>query len=208
MREAIAQARDLLFTTRRNGVKCVKYICMKLPTWPSRWGMHISIDWPRLKSCQAVCDECTRGEIYSSLSRDAGCLAMWSWRESCVTKIWGSGAWSRIRVISFRYHGFPYSTIGDFLDPYIRVIRGPYCIWILMIMPKHWNFEGCWKIGPKDLGRPEPTNLSQHHVHWWCGNIEPVFFFTNVLRALQNNAKIYNNRNHTYGGNFKLQLCT
>ena len=98
------------------------------PTWPSRWGMHISIDWPRLKSCQAVCDECTRGEIYSSLSRDAGSLAMWSWRESCVTKIWGSGAWSRIRVISFRYHGFPYSTIGDFLDPNIRVIRGPYCI--------------------------------------------------------------------------------
>ena len=97
------------------------------PTWPSRWGMHISIDWPRLKSCQAVCDECTRGEIYSSPSRDAGCLALWSWRESCVTKIWGSGAWSRIRVISFRYHGFPYSTIGDFLDPNIRVIRGPYC---------------------------------------------------------------------------------
>ena len=31
MRDAIAQARDLLFTTRRNGVKCVKYICMKLP---------------------------------------------------------------------------------------------------------------------------------------------------------------------------------
>ena len=31
MREAIAQARDLLFTTRRNGVKCLKYICMKLP---------------------------------------------------------------------------------------------------------------------------------------------------------------------------------
>ena len=31
MREAIGQARDLLFTTRRNGVKCVKYICMKLP---------------------------------------------------------------------------------------------------------------------------------------------------------------------------------
>ena len=29
MREAIAQARDLLFTTRRNGVKCMKYICMK-----------------------------------------------------------------------------------------------------------------------------------------------------------------------------------
>ena len=31
MREAIAQARYVLFTARRNGVKCVKYICMKLP---------------------------------------------------------------------------------------------------------------------------------------------------------------------------------
>ena len=32
MREAIAQPRDLLFTTQSsNGVKCVKYICMKLP---------------------------------------------------------------------------------------------------------------------------------------------------------------------------------
>ena len=30
MREAIAQARDFLFTTRRNRVNCVKYICMKL----------------------------------------------------------------------------------------------------------------------------------------------------------------------------------
>ena len=58
------------------------------PTWPSRWGMHISIDWPRLKSCQAVCDECMRGEIYSS--RDAGCSALWTWRDSRVTKIWGS----------------------------------------------------------------------------------------------------------------------
>ena len=116
------------------------------PTWPSRWGMHISIDWPRLKSCQAVCDECTRGEIYSSLSRDAGCLAMWGWRESCVTKIWGSGAWSRIRVISFRYHGFPYSTIGDFLDPNIRVIRGPYCIGLLKHTLSAKASYKCWTL--------------------------------------------------------------
>ena len=115
------------------------------PTWPSRWGMHIYIDWPRLKSCQAVCDECTRGEIYSSLSRDAGCLAMWGWRESCVTKIWGSGAWSRIRVISFRYHGFPYSTIGDFLDPNIRVIRGPYCT-----KYKYFTWPQPWRKRAKD----------------------------------------------------------
>ena len=87
------------------------------PTWPSRWGMRISIDWPRLKSCQAVCDECMRGDIYSSLSQDAGCLAMWNWRELCVTKIWGSG----------HDHGFVLFLFGDFLDPNIRVIRGPYC---------------------------------------------------------------------------------
>ena len=31
MREVIAQVRDLLLTTQRNGVKCVKCICMKLP---------------------------------------------------------------------------------------------------------------------------------------------------------------------------------
>ena len=103
------------------------------PTWPRRWGMRISIDWPRLKSCQAVCDECMRGEIYSSLSRDAGCLAMWSWRELRVTKILWFRAWSRICVISFRYHGFPYSTIGDFLDPNIHFIRGPYCIYFSWI---------------------------------------------------------------------------
>ena len=29
--DEIGQARDLLFTTRRNRVKCVKYISMKLP---------------------------------------------------------------------------------------------------------------------------------------------------------------------------------
>ena len=62
------------------------------PTWPSRWGMRISIDWPRLKSCQAVCDECMRGEIpgeiYSSLSRDAGCSVMWTWR-SCASLKFG-----------------------------------------------------------------------------------------------------------------------
>ena len=33
--------------------------------------------------------------------------------------------------------------------------------------------------------------------------------FTNVSRALQNNlAKIHNTRNHIYGENFKLKLCT
>ena len=41
----------------------------------------------------------------------------------------------------------------------------------------------------------------------WC--VKPGGCFTNVSRALQNNlAKIYNARNHIYGENFKLKLCT
>ena len=97
------------------------------PTWPSRWGMRISIDWPRLKSCQTVCDECMRGEIYSSLSQDAGCSAMWTWWESCVTKIWGSEHDHGFVLFLFATTGFYIARSGNFLDPNIRVIRGPYC---------------------------------------------------------------------------------
>ena len=54
--------------------------------WPSRWGKRISKDWPRLKSCQAVCDDCTRGEICSGQSLDAGCLRSWG---GCVSLKFG-----------------------------------------------------------------------------------------------------------------------
>ena len=145
MREVIAQIRREICClqhgeTESNVWNTFVWSC---PTWPSRWGMRISIDWPRLKSCQAVCDECTWGEIiYSSLSRDAGCLAMWSWRESCVAKIWGSGHDHGFVLFLLRYHGFPYSTIGDFLDPNIRVIRGPYCTFLLELL---WAIlNGIW----------------------------------------------------------------
>ena len=81
---------DLLFTTReKRSQMCEIHFVWSCPTWPSRWGMRISIDWPRLKSCQAVCDECRRGANCSGQSRDAGCFDMWDWAESCVTKIWG-----------------------------------------------------------------------------------------------------------------------
>ena len=46
-----------------------------------------------IKEPQAVCDERMGGEIYSSLSQDAGCLATWSWREWRITKIWGSACY-------------------------------------------------------------------------------------------------------------------
>ena len=88
------------------------------PTWrSSRWGMRISIDGPSLKSCQAVCDECMRGEIYSSLSRDVGCLAMWSWRESRITKIWGSGHDHGFVLFLFATTGFHIARSGIFWTP-------------------------------------------------------------------------------------------
>ena len=96
------------------------------PTWPSRWGMRISTDGPRLKSCQAVCDECMRGKIYSSLSRDADCLGMWSWRESRVTKIWGSGHDHGFVLFLFATTGFHIARSGILWTPNIHVIRGLY----------------------------------------------------------------------------------
>ena len=83
------QATELLFTTEKPSQMCEIHFVWSCPTWHSRWGMRISIDGPRLKSCQVVCDECMRGEICSGQSRDAGCFATWGWRKSCITKIWG-----------------------------------------------------------------------------------------------------------------------
>ena len=43
----------------------------------------------------------------------------------------------------------------------------------------------------------------------WLAGFGPGGCFFNVSRALQNNlAKTYNARNHIYGENFKLKLCT
>ena len=81
--------RFVVYNTEKWSQMCEIHFVWSCPTWPSRWGMRISIDWPRLKSCQAVCDECTGGAIFSGQSRDAGCFDMGSWRESCVTKLWG-----------------------------------------------------------------------------------------------------------------------
>ena len=47
------------------GAKCVKYVWLSCPAWPSRWVLCISKQWPRLKSCHVACDECASGEICS-----------------------------------------------------------------------------------------------------------------------------------------------
>ena len=49
----------------QNRTKCVKYVWLSYPTWPSRWVFCISMQWLRLKGCHVACDEWTSGEICS-----------------------------------------------------------------------------------------------------------------------------------------------
>ena len=106
--------RFVVYSTEKGKSNVWNTFVWSCPTLPSRWGMLISIDWPRLKSCQAVCDECMRGEIYWSLPRDAGCVAMWGWRESRVTKIWGSGHDHGFVLFLFTTMGFHVARSGIF----------------------------------------------------------------------------------------------
>ena len=109
--------RFVVYNTEKRSQNVWNTFVWSCPTWPSRWGMRISIDWPRLKSCQAVCDECMGAEIYSSLSRDAGCSAMWTWGESRVTKIWGSEHDHGFVLFLFATTGFHIARSGIFWTP-------------------------------------------------------------------------------------------
>ena len=101
--------RFVVYNMEKPSQMCEIHFVWSCPTGPSRWGMCISIDWVRLKSCQAVCDECTKGEICSGQSWFAGWFAMWtwwSWRESCITKIWGLGRDHKFVLFLFATMGF------------------------------------------------------------------------------------------------------
>ena len=54
-----------LIARSQNQTKCVKYVWLSYPTWPSRWVLCISMQWLRLKGCHVACDEWTSGEICS-----------------------------------------------------------------------------------------------------------------------------------------------
>ena len=54
-----------LIARSQNWTKCVKYVWLSYPTWPSRWVLCISMQWLRLKGCHVACDEWTSGEICS-----------------------------------------------------------------------------------------------------------------------------------------------
>ena len=54
-----------LIALSQNRTKCVKYVWLSYPTWPSRWVLCISMQWLRLKGCHVACDEWSSGEICS-----------------------------------------------------------------------------------------------------------------------------------------------
>ena len=56
---------QMLIARSQNWTKCVKYVWLSYPTWPSRWVLCISMQWLRLKGCHVACDEWTSGEICS-----------------------------------------------------------------------------------------------------------------------------------------------
>ena len=54
-----------LIVRSQNRTKCVNYVWLSYPMWPSRWVLCISMQWLRLKGCHVACDEWTSGEICS-----------------------------------------------------------------------------------------------------------------------------------------------
>ena len=56
---------QMLIAQSQNRTKCVKYVWLSYPTWPSRWVLCISMQWLRLKGCHVARDEWTSGGICS-----------------------------------------------------------------------------------------------------------------------------------------------
>ena len=128
MREAFGQARDLLFTTRRNRVKCVKYICMKLPYVAQQVGNACFYRLTKIKELSSSLWWMHEGR--NLLKPVAGCFAMWSWRESRVTKIWGSGHDHGFVLFLFATTGFHIARSGRFWTPTFELwgVRTVYTI--------------------------------------------------------------------------------
>ena len=54
-----------LIARSQNRTKCVEYVWLSYPMWPSRWVLCISMQRLRSKGCHVACDEWTSGEICS-----------------------------------------------------------------------------------------------------------------------------------------------
>ena len=67
-----------LIARSQNRTKCVKYVWLSYPMWPSRWVLCISMQWLRLKGCHVACDEWTSGEICSLQHMSVIGSVMWA----------------------------------------------------------------------------------------------------------------------------------
>ena len=56
-----------LIARSQNWTKCVEYVWLSYPTWPSRWVLCISMQRLRLKGCHVACHEWMSGEICSHM---------------------------------------------------------------------------------------------------------------------------------------------
>ena len=95
---------DCLLTARgwlhsQNRTKCVKYVWLSYPTWPSRWLLCISMQWLRLKGCHVACDEWTSGEICSLQHMWVTSSVMWAAASDESLKF---GSKVRARLTDFR----------------------------------------------------------------------------------------------------------
>ena len=125
--------RFIVYNTEKPSQVCEMHLVYSYPTWPSRWGKRISKDWPRLKSCQAVCDECMRGEICSGQSLDAGCLRSWGGRVSLKF-----GVHFVIVLFLFATMGFHIARLG-FFGPQWSCYKGSL---LYIARPLGWGM-GC-----------------------------------------------------------------
>ena len=102
-----------LIARSQNRTKCVKYVWLSYPTWPSRWVLCISRQWLRLKGCHVACDEWASGEI---------CSLQHMW-------VIGSIMWAAASDESLKFcvQG---ATATDFRELTAREITGFDCIYI------------------------------------------------------------------------------
>ena len=152
--------RFVVYNTEKRSQMCEIHFVWSCPTWPSRWGMRISIDWPRLKSCQAVCDACTRGAICSGQSRDAGCFDMWDWPESCATKIWGLSHDHGFVLFLFATMGFHIARPGIFWTP----------TFVYSLAQFHWHNTSADMYFPDSMFTQSSAVIAQSNIVRYCIN--------------------------------------
>ena len=98
----------------QNRTKCVKYVWLSYPTWPSRWVLCISMQSLRLKGCHVACDEWMSGEI---------CSLQHMW-------VTGSVMWAATSDESLKFGSKVQARLTDFRELTAREITGFDCICI------------------------------------------------------------------------------